>query len=297
MGRILVIGSYNRDTVLRVPRFPQPGETLAAAALDRFHGGKGSNQAVAAARAGGTVAIAAALGDDAAGDAALALWAAEGIGTAAVARHARVATGEALILLDAAGENEIVIHAGANALLAPEGAAAAARGAEVVLAQLETPVDATEAGFAAAAGAVRVLNAAPAATLPEALLAVTDLLVVNETEAERLAGRGGGAGDLAAVLGPRFARGAVVTAGAGGVHWAGPEAPPLHLPAHPARVVDSTGAGDAFLGAMAAGLAEGLGMAAALRWGAVAGALACGRLGAVPSLPGRAAILAALDGA
>lgn len=292
MGRILVIGSYNQDTVLRVPRFPAPGETLAATALDRFHGGKGSNQAVAAARAGGDVALAAAVGEDAAGAAAQALWAAEGIDTAAVARHAGATTGEALILLDAAGENEIVIHAGANALLAPETAAAAAPGAAVLVAQLETPVAATVAAFAAARGATRILNAAPAAALPEALLGATDILVVNETEAERLAGRGGAPADLAALLGPRFPHGAVVTAGAGGVHWAGRGAA-LHQPAHPAAVVDTTGAGDAFLGGLASALAEGLPIAAALRRGAVAGALACGRLGAVPSMPRRAEILAA----
>ncbi len=294
MGRILVIGSYNQDTVLRVPRFPAPGETLAATALDRFHGGKGSNQAVAAARAGGDVAIAAAVGEDAAGAAALALWAADGIGTAAVAPHAGAATGEALILLDAAGENEIVIHAGANALLAPDAAAAAARAAAVLVAQLETPLAATIAAFAAAPEATRILNAAPAAPLPEALLAATDILVVNETEAERLAGRGGSPAELAALLVPRVGRGVVVTAGAGGAHWAAGDGTRLHLPAHPAEIVDTTGAGDAFLGAMAAGLAEGLGMAEALRCAVVAGALACGRLGAVPSLPRRAEILAAL---
>ncbi len=294
MRRILVIGSYNRDTVLRVPRFPQPGETLAARALDRFHGGKGSNQAVAAARAGAAVSLAAAIGTDEAAEAALALWAAEGIGAASVHRRAGVPTGEALILLDDRGENEIVIVGGANATLAPEEAVAALGVSALVLAQLETPVEATLAAFVAAraAGARTLLNAAPAQVLPEALLDATAILMVNETEAERLAGRSGAPADLAAALASRVAEGVVLTAGAAGAWWAARGAAPSHVPAVPTDVVDSTGSGDAFAGAMAAGLAEGLPIEAALRRGATAGALACRRLGAVPSLPRRAEILA-----
>lgn len=295
MGGILVIGSYNRDTVLRVPRFPAPGETLAATAMERFHGGKGSNQAVAAARAGAPVAIAAAVGDDAAGQGALSLWAAEGIAASAVRRHAGLPTGEALILLDAAGENEIVIIAGANAALDAEQTAAAARNCALVLAQLETPQAATLAAFRAAreGGATTLLNAAPAAPIGTDLIAATDILLVNAVEAERLAERRGMPGDLAAWLAGRCARGAVVTAGAAGAAWAGADGTRLHLPAVPTAVTDSTGAGDAFAGAFAAALAEGLGIEAALKRGVVAGALACRRLGAVPSLPLRAEILAA----
>ncbi|WP_209441973.1 ribokinase [Neoroseomonas oryzicola] len=295
MGRILVVGSYNQDTVLRVPRFPKPGETLAATALEHFHGGKGSNQAVAAARSGAEVTLAACIGRDAAGDAALALWAGEGIDATAVRREAGAPTGTALILLDAAGENEIVILAGANARLAPEDARPAAAGAALVVAQLETPVEATIAAFLAAraAGGRTLLNAAPAGDLPAALLAATDILVVNETEAERLAGKGGAPSELAAALAPRFGSGVVLTAGAAGAFWAGRDGGALHLPAPPTQVADSTGAGDAFVGAMAAALAEGLPMEGALRRGVIAGSLACRSLGAVPSLPRRAEILAA----
>lgn len=295
MGGICVIGSYNRDTVLRVARFPAPGETLAAEGMDRFHGGKGSNQAVAAARAGGRVRIAAAIGADPAGDAALALWAAEGVDVAAVQRHEGTPTGEALVLLDPAGENEIVILAGANALLAADPAAAAADGCAILLAQFETPVAATIAAFrkARGAGGRTLLNAAPAAPLPEELVASTDILVVNETEAERLVGHVAPPAALAGLLAPRFGQGVVVTAGGEGAFWAGRDGAVLHRAPPPTRVVDSTGAGDAFVGAMAAGLAEGLSLADAIRRGVVAGSLACGVLGAVPSLPGRAAILAA----
>lgn len=295
MARLTVIGSYNRDTVLRVDRFPLPGETLAAAAMERFHGGKGSNQAVAAARSGAEVIIAAAVGADAAGAAARDLWAAEGIVAARVPARTAQPTGEAFILLDAAGENQIVIVAGANGTLAPNEAVAAAVGASLALAQLETPQAATRAAFEAArhAGARTLLNAAPATAIEPALLAATDILIVNETEAARLVGEDGTPETLAALLAARVAPGVVLTAGADGAYWASRDGARHHAASLPVQVVDSTGAGDAFTGAFAAALAEGLGIEAALRRGVVAGALACCVLGAVPSLPRRAEILAA----
>jgi ribokinase len=294
MGRILVIGSYNRDTVLRVARFPRPGETLRATDMQRFHGGKGSNQAVAAARAGAAVCLLAAIGADEAGQAARDLWTAEGIDARHVATPGGLPTGEALILVDEAGENQIVIVPGANAALAAPPAEAFA-GAALVVAQLETPAEVTAAAFAAArrAGATTLLNAAPAQPLPEALLEATDLLAVNETEAALLLGQSGEPAALAAALAPRFRQGVVLTAGAAGAFRAASGAPPLHLPAPRVRVVDSTGAGDAFIGAYAAARAAGLPEEAALRRGVVAGSLACGKAGAVPGLPELAAILAA----
>lgn len=297
MGRIVVVGSYNRDTVLAVPHFPSPGETLAASSVARFHGGKGSNQAVAATRAGASVAMVAAIGADAAGDGALALWAEEGIDAGAVLRLADAPTGEAIILVDARGENQIVILAGANAALPAEAGEAAAAGAALVVAQLETPLAATEAAFRAAraAGVPTLLNAAPAAALPEPLLALSDILVVNETEAERMLGRSDLPAAMAAALAPRHARGVVLTAGADGAHWAGQDGGAHHAPSPSVQVVDSTGAGDAFIGAFAAALAAGLPETAALRRGVAAGALACRRAGAVPSLPRLAEIEAALQ--
>ena len=296
MGRIVVVGSYNRDTVLTVPRFPQAGETLAASGMDRFHGGKGSNQAVAAARAGARVAIVAAIGQDAAGQGALALWAEEGIDARAVTALDGLPTGEALILVDARGENEIVIVAGANAALPQAEAVAAVAGAALVMAQLETPVAVTAAAFRAARsqGVPTLLNAAPARALPDGLLALTDLLVVNETEAASLAARSGPPDVLAAALASRLAGGVVLTAGATGAYWAGRDGAAVHAPAIPTQVVDSTGAGDAFIGAFAAAMAQGLAAPQALRRGVVAGALACRHAGAVPSLPRLAAIEAAL---
>ena len=204
------------------------------------------------------------------------------------------ATGEALILVDDAGENEIVILAGANAALAPPAPDVFA-GAALVVAQLETPLATTEAAFAAAraVGATTLLNAAPAQALPDGLLAATDILAVNETEAARLAGREDAPGALAAVLAPRFRRGVVLTAGAAGAFRAWPGAPPVHVRPPAVQVVDSTGAGDAFIGAFAAALAAGLAEETALKRGVVAGALACRQAGAVPSLPRLDAILAA----
>lgn len=293
MPDLLVVGSYNRDVVLSVPRFPRPGETLAGTGMALFHGGKGSNQAVQAARCGVAVTIRACVGQDEAGDAALALWHAEGIATDGVVRDATRPTGTALILVDAAGENQIVVIPGANAMLSEP---AGVGGAQVVLAQLETPIGGTLAAFRAAraAGAMTVLNAAPTAgTLPEeALLALTDLLVVNTTEAAMLAPSAPeNPMALAASLGAKHPRGAVVTAGAAGAVWAVPGQKPVAVPAWPAEVVDSTGAGDAFCGALAASMAQGLDMMRALRRASIAGSLACARPGAVPSLPALRAIL------
>lgn len=296
MGRVVVVGSYNRDSVLRVPRFPRPGETLAASAIDRFHGGKGSNQAVAAARAGADVALVAAVGRDEAGEAARALWAAEGIDAAAVAALDSAPTGEALILVDDAGENEIVIVAGANAGLPEAAAVTAVPGAALVVAQLETPLAVTEAAFRAARarGIPTLLNAAPARALPDGLIDLTDMLVVNETEAALLLGLTAEPAALAAALAPRQARGVVLTAGGAGAWWAGRGGSLLHAPATPTEVTDSTGAGDAFIGAFAAALVGGATAGQAVRWGAAAGSLACRTAGAVPSLPRRAAIEALL---
>ena len=291
MGGILVIGSYNRDTVLRVTRFPAPGETLTALGMALFHGGKGSNQAVAAARAGGQVALIAAIGDDDAGQAARALWAAEGIAVPAV-QTASIPTGAAMILLDAAGENQIIIIPGANAELAlPPGFSPPADIA-VALAQLETPQGATAALFRALPKARRILNVAPAAPIAPELLAATDMLVLNETEAAILAQREAEPGALALSLAIETAREVILTAGAAGAFWARPDGVIIHATPPQVTVADTTGAGDAFLGAFAAFIAAGKIPEATLQFAVTAGALACTQDGAVPSLPHRAAILA-----
>lgn len=290
MGKILVIGSYNRDTVLKLARFPAPGETLTAAGMAHFHGGKGSNQAVAAARAGGAVALIAAIGDDAPGAAARALWAAEGIDAAAV-QQVSTPTGAAMILVDAAGENQIIIIPGANAALSLPADFAPLADISVALAQLETPQTATAALFRALPQARRILNVAPAAPILPELLATTDMLVLNETEAAILAQREAAPGALALSLATETMREVIVTAGAAGAFWARPDG--VVITEAPPRVTlaDTTGAGDAFLGAFAAFAAEGLTPEKTLRLAVTAGALACTQDGAVPSLPYSKAIL------
>lgn len=291
MGGIMVIGSYNRDTVLRLDRFPAPGETMTALGMAEFHGGKGSNQAVAAARAGGRVGIIAALGHDAAGQGARALWAEEGIAAEAV-QTTQAPTGAASILLDAAGENQIIIIPGANAeLTLPLGFTPPADIA-VALAQLETPQAATAALFRSLTGARRILNVAPAAAILPELLSVTDMLVLNETEAAILAQREAEPAALAIALAAETMREVIVTAGAIGAFWARPDGVVIDAAPPRVAVTDTTGAGDAFLGAFAAFSAEGLAQERILRQAVTAGALACTQDGAVPSLPYRAAILA-----
>lgn len=292
-GRVAVIGSFNADIVLRLPRLPARGETLAAEALHRFAGGKGSNQAIAAARAGAAVTMIACLGADADGEAALALWAAEGI-AARAARHATLPTGTAVILLEG-GDNRIILAPGAN--MALDAADAAPPSCDIVLAQLEVPAGAIAACFGLAGGACRVLNAAPAdAAAAARLLPLTDILLVNEGEAMALApGAGDGPAALAQALAARVGEAAVVTAGPAGAVLARRDGTLLRAPAPRVEVRDTTGAGDAFAGAFCAALASGADHDHALRAGVAAGSLACTVLGAVPSLPHRAAIAALTD--
>src|SRR5579872_3765153 len=193
-AQIVVVGSYNHDISFSVARLPGPGETCLSLGRLDSPGGKGSNQAIQAARCGAATAMIAEVGADGAGDQALALWAVEGIETQHVVRLASHSTGMAAILVDAAAENVIVVDSGANAHLAPahiEAATSLIGAARVVVAQLETPVAATVRAFeiARASGVATLLNAAPA---PEAiepgLLALTDVLVVNEGEGRVLSG-------------------------------------------------------------------------------------------------------------
>ena len=281
---LVVIGSYNRDIVLRVPHLPAAGETIAALGMAQFDGGKGSNQAVQAARCGARVVMVAALGADAAGQAARALWVSEGL--TAVVQDCPGPTGMAVIFVDAAGENCIAVVPGANGALSPAHAEAAVRASApcLVLAQREVPEDAILAGFRAAraGGATTVLNAAPSGMVAPALLELTDLLVVNEGEAAALGG--------APALASRHALGVIVTLGAAGATHIARDGEVRSWPVFAVTVQDTTGAGDAFTGCLAASLAAGLGIAAAMPLALAAGALACTHDGAVPSLHGHAAI-------
>ncbi|MEN3360653.1 MAG: ribokinase [Mycobacteriales bacterium] len=292
-GPVVVLGSCNLDLVLPVERIPGPGETMLAAGLSRVPGGKGANQAVAAARAGVDCRIVGAVGRDDAGRLLRSALAESTVDVSAL-RELDVPTGLAVVTVAADGENAIVVAAGANAELAPLLAAelASIAGAAVLLVQLEVPVDAVRAGAAAArrAGALVLLNAAPARPLPVDLLGLVDLLVVNEHEAAALAGLPGADPDHAAQRLARTVPAVVVTLGAAGSLYRTAGGHTERVPAVPARVVDTTGAGDTFCGVLAAELAAGRPVGPAIRWASAAASLAVEAAGAVPSIPDRAAI-------
>jgi len=296
----LVVGSLNQDLVVPVPRHPRPGETILGGDLARYPGGKGANQAVAAARMGAPVRMVGRVGADAFGEALLENLEREGVDASGVRALSDVPTGVALISVDERGENAIVVSPGANARLAPEDLTPAEfEGAGVLLLQLEVPLAAVvrAARLGKEAGALVILNAAPAQKLPEELLALLDLLVVNEHEAaaileaappetpeEALA--------QARTLSQRVPV-AVITLGEKGLVYASGETSG-HLPAYPVRAVDTTAAGDAFTGALAAALAEGRELTEALKIASAAGALAVTKEGAQASLPRREEVIALL---
>lgn len=289
-GTVLVAGSANLDFVVRAPHVPAPGETVLGRGFATFPGGKGANQAVACARAGGAATrMLLALGDDACAGVLEAALADAGVDLHVI-RAAGVASGTAFICLSDDAENAITVAPGANAALRPHHLPSL-HGVSHLLLQLETPLE-TVAGFARvarAAGVRVVLNAAPAAELPAALLEDIDLLVVNEGELAALAGPGTLTAQLARLPVPCV----VVTLGARGcVARRGGE---LFLqPAFRVDAVDTTAAGDTFCGALAARLAQHAPLADALRFASAASALACTRLGAQASVPSRAEVDALL---
>ena len=299
-GGVTVLGSANADLVLDVARLPSPGETVLAAGRRLSPGGKGLNQAVAAARAGAATTLVAATGDDAEGAMLRAVVAEEGM--TARLRSTAAATGLAAVLVDAAGQNSIVVVPGANAelidLTADE--LAAVTGGRVLLVQLEVPLATVTAAARAAhaAGVTVVLNASPARPLPDELLAALDVLVVNEGEARAVAGLDA-AGALDAAVEALVARvgDVVVTLGAdGSTHRGGGGAshrePGLRVP-----VLDTTGAGDTYAGYLAAALAEGSDLPVAMRLATAAAALSVQRAGAVPAVPRRAEVAGLLAAA
>jgi ribokinase len=274
-GVVVVVGSCNLDLTVEVGRLPAPGETVAASAYRSALGGKGLNQAVTAARQGAAVRFAGCVGADPEGDAVAAALEAEGIDTAALARTPDLPTGRAFITVDRSGANTIAVVPGANAAVGVE--PGLFDGATVALVQLEIPMGTVAAALRAArrAGALTVLNPAPGMPLAPEVLGLVDVLVPNATEWAAL---GRAAPGVPTVVVTEGAAGAVVMEA--GRSW---RLAPLPVP--PQEVVDPTAAGDAFCGALAAGLAGGLGLDAALRRAAAAGAHAVRVAGALPSLP------------
>lgn len=288
---MVVVGSANTDLVLGVTAHPVPGQTVLAAAVSRSAGGKGLNQAVAAARDGAPTTFIGAVGDDAEGRQLVDLLRGEGVGTSLV-RLVDAPTGLAVVVVDAAGENSIVVAQGANATFDGLTTAdlAAVRSAAVLLLQLEIPSATVHAAAAAAAaaGVCVVLNAAPGRELPDDLLDVVDVLVVNEDEAAAVVGdRAAPIDELLAAL-VVLVPDVVVTRGAAGCRHASRTGAGHTVPAPRARAVDTTGAGDTFAGVLAAELARGPSMSDALERAVVAGAVSVERPGAVPSIPHRA---------
>jgi len=297
-GAVVVLGSLNMDIVIRTEHLPRPGETLAALEVARHPGGKGANQAAAAARAGGGVSMIGAVGDDAFGGALLAALGHQGVDVTRVARLQTAQTGTAYVVVEASGENQIIVHGGANLAVTP--AMAEAPGEGLRLAQLETPL-ATVAAFLSGPGGPRMLNAAPYVEGARALFPEVDLLVVNETELADYAGvhrrvdSAKAAESLARTMLCRLGQTIIVTLGAEGLVAVSAEET-LHLPGRPARVVDTTGAGDCFCGVLAASLAGGAALPEALARANAAASISVTRAGAISSLPDADEIAAALTG-
>lgn len=297
--RITVVGSVNMDLVFRTPRMPAVGETLHGHEFCQIPGGKGANQAVAAARQGAQVSFIGAVGDDGFGSFSRDCLAAEGMELSHLARVAGTATGVAGILVDDSGSNSIVLAAGANATLTAaqvEAATAAIAGAQLLVCQLETPLATVTRAIeiARAQGVKVILNPAPAQDLTDTLLAQVDYLILNETEASQLSGitvtdqisakaaseqilqRG-----TATVLLTMGEHGALITDEAGS----------QFIPAVKVDVVDTTAAGDTFVGAFAVGLANGLSVLDASREAQYTAALTVTKLGAQTSIPQRQQVL------
>ncbi|MEH1168673.1 ribokinase [Micromonospora sp. CPCC 205539] len=303
-ARVAVVGSSNLDLVVSAPQLPRPGETVLGENFRTVPGGKGANQAVAAARAGATCDFVGAVGEDDFGTQLRASLVDAGVDVRGL-RTVAGPSGVALIAVDRDAENFIVVAAGANGTVTELNAddRATIAGADVLLLQLEVPLSAVvqAAGWARAAGTTVVLNAAPAAALPAELIALVDVLVVNEHEAAVVAGVVSDDPpvllDALLELVPRV----VLTLGARGAAYADRSGLRITVPAPRIDAVDTTASGDAFTGALAVSWAERGGattedsVTASLRWACAAGAACAQRPGASTALPERAAIDALYD--
>ncbi|HXK58608.1 MAG TPA: ribokinase [Acidobacteriota bacterium] len=295
-ARIVVVGSSNTDMVVKSARIPGPGETVLGGEFVMAAGGKGANQAVAAARLGADVTLVARVGDDLFGERAIAGFRQEKIVADYIVKDPNKPSGVALIMVDDHGENIISVAPGANAELSPEDvqkARPAIEQADVVLIQLEIPLPAVHeaARLGEQSGARVILNPAPAQPLDDTLISCVDIITPNETEAEILTGiRPDSQEQLRKAAEELLRRGVntvVITMGGKGSFLVSGEETGM-VPTVPIRPVDTTAAGDAFNAALAIALAEGRGLRESISFANRAGALTATRLGAQPSLPTRA---------
>lgn len=298
--RIVVLGSSNTDMIIRLARIPRPGETILGGEFSTAAGGKGANQAVAAARAGGKVSFVARLGRDMFGDKALKGFQADKIDVSLVTRDPKAPSGVALIFVSHAGENSIAVATSANAKLTPTLARKAAKtiaGAQALVLQLETPLETVEAAAAIAkkAGVPVILNPAPAQKLPASLLRNVDILTPNEHEAELLTGvavDSEAAADKAAdILIKSGVKTVIFTLGGRGAYIADSiTGLRKRVPTFNVKRVDSTAAGDVFNGSLAVALGEGKDLLSAVRFANAAASLSVTKLGAQPSIHSRAQV-------
>jgi len=293
---VVVIGSSNTDMVVKTPHLPAPGETILGGTFFMNAGGKGANQAVAAARLGGQVTFVAKLGNDIFGKQALQLFGEEGIDTSCVVTDPHHPSGVALITVDDKGENCIAVASGANAQLLPadlENPKDKIRNAAIVLMQLEVPVEtvAEAAALANDAGALVILNPAPACTLPSVIFQHISIITPNETEAEMLSGLPvadvQSAKKAAGIIRAKGVKTVIITLGSKGALIVGEGIEQL-VPAPEVTPVDTTAAGDVFNGALAVALAEGKGILEAVAFACQAAAISVTQLGAQASAPYRA---------
>jgi ribokinase len=293
--RVTVVGSLNMDLVVRAPRIPQPGETIIGTGFHTVPGGKGANQAVAASQLGATVTMIGRVGQDAYADALLHHLSAAGVDHTFVVQDSEAATGVALIVVDDAGENSIVVASGANARLSPadvDASQTSIASADALVLQLESPLETVTraAQLAHMHGVTVVLNPAPARPLPPSLLRLVDVLIPNENEAMRLTNMPFSdtvaIAAAAAALRAQGVETVILTLGERGALLAR-EGDTHVVPAFQVTPVDTTAAGDAFVAGFAVAWAAGHPIEDAVRWGNAAGALATTRLGAQSSLPTR----------